>query len=142
VRHPISPLARIWSALIRNIAAANAALQDADKDWTLVDFEDVYGEKDLKIILGSYAEIPAGIRPLLQGHVIHWVLTQAAIWTKCEEPHCAVLLDVDSYFYFFSENAQVGCHQRPPPFGGCRTHGTDRGLSTYVIALSGLTLHL
>ena len=90
VRHPISPLARIWSALIRNTAATNAALQEADKDWTLVDFEDVYGEKDLKIILGSYAEIPAGIRPLLQGHIIHWVLTQAAIWTKCEEFTCAV----------------------------------------------------
>lgn len=40
------------------------------------------------------------------------------------------------YFYIFSENAQVGCDQRPPPFGGRRTHGTDRGLSIYVVGLS------
>jgi hypothetical protein len=85
VRHPISPLARIWSTLIRNTAAANAALLDAEKDWSSVDFEDVYTAKDLQLILDSYAEIPAGIRPLLQGHVIHRVMTQAAIWAKCEE---------------------------------------------------------
>jgi hypothetical protein len=91
VRHPISPLARIWSALIRNAAAANAVLQDAEKDWTLVDFEDVYGEKDMKIILDSYAEIPAGIRPLLQGRIIHWIMTQAAIWTKLKMLKGAVL---------------------------------------------------
>lgn len=85
MRHPISPLARIWSALIRNTAAANAVLLEADKDWSEVDFEDVYTAKDLQVILDSYAKIPAGIRPLLQGHIIHRVMTEAAIWTKREE---------------------------------------------------------
>ena len=85
VRHPISPLARIWSALIRNTAAANVVLLDAEKDWRHVDFEDVYPEKDVQIIMESYAEIPAGIRPLLQGRIIHSVMTQAAIWKKRED---------------------------------------------------------
>jgi len=82
VRHPISPLARIWSVLIRNTAVANAVLLDAEKDWRRVDFEDVYTAKDLQIIMDSYAEIPEGIRSLLLGRVMHRVMTQAAIWTK------------------------------------------------------------
>ncbi len=84
MRHPITPLARIWSALIRNTAAASAMLEDAEGDWRYVDFEDVYAEKDLEMTMGSYAEIPAGIRPLLQGRVMHQVMTQAAFWTKSE----------------------------------------------------------
>jgi len=82
VRHPISPLARIWSALIRNTAAANAVLLDADNDCAHVDFNDVYVGDDLQVITDSYAELPAGIRPLLLGRVMHRVMTQAAIWTK------------------------------------------------------------
>jgi len=82
VRHPISPLARIWSALIRNTAVANAVLLDAEKDWRRIDFEDVYAAKDLQMIMDSYAEIPAGIRSPLLGRVMHRVMTQAAIWTK------------------------------------------------------------
>jgi hypothetical protein len=85
VRHPITPLARIWSALIRNTAAANALLEDDEPDWTCSDFEEVYTEEDLQVIENSYAEIPAGIRPLLLGHVMHRVMTQAAFWTKREE---------------------------------------------------------
>lgn len=84
VRHPITPLARIWSALIRNSATANALLDDAEADWTCGDFEEVYTEEDIQIIKDGYAEIPAGIRPLLLGHVIHLVMTQAAFWTKSE----------------------------------------------------------
>ena len=84
MRHPITPLARIWSALIRNSATANALLDDAEADWTCGDFEEVYTEEDIQIIKDSYAEIPAGIRPLLLGHVIHLVMTQAAFWTKSE----------------------------------------------------------
>ena len=84
VRHPISPIARIWSAHIRNTAAANAVLLDAEKDWRRVDFEDVYAAKDLQMIMNSYAEIPAGIRHLLLGRVMHCAMTQAAIWTKRE----------------------------------------------------------
>jgi hypothetical protein len=85
VRHPISPLARIWSAHIRNSAAANSVLIDAENDWRRVDFEDVYATKDLQMMMNSYAEIPAGIRPLLLGRVMHCAMTQAAIWTKREE---------------------------------------------------------
>ena len=84
VRHPISPLARIWSALIRNTAAANAVLLDAENDRIHVDFEDVYVAEDLQTITDSYAEIPAGIRSQLLGPVMHRVMTQAAIWTKRE----------------------------------------------------------
>jgi hypothetical protein len=84
VRHPISPLARIWSAHIRNTASANAVLFDAEKDWRRVDFEVVYAAKDLQVIMNSYAEIPAGIRPLLLGRIMHCAMTQAAIWTKRE----------------------------------------------------------
>ena len=84
-RHPISPIARIWSAVIRNTAAANAALQDADTEWFRADFGEVYTEKDLQIIRESYAEIPAGVRPLLQGRVMHSVLVQAAFWKKRKE---------------------------------------------------------
>jgi hypothetical protein len=89
VRHPITPLARIWSALIRNTAAATALLEEAEPDWTCGDFEEVYTDEDLQVIKDSYAEIPAGIRPLLLGHVMHRVMTQAAFWTKREEfrPH-------------------------------------------------------
>ncbi|KAI0253838.1 hypothetical protein BJV78DRAFT_1388884 [Lactifluus subvellereus] len=86
VRHPISPLARIWSALIRNTATANAVLLDAENDRVHVDFSDVYVGEDLQVIMDSYAEIPAGIRPLLLGRVMHQVMTQAAIWTKRESP--------------------------------------------------------
>lgn len=86
VRHPISPLARIWSALIRNTAAANAVLLDAENDCMHVDFNDVYIGEDLQVIMDSYAEIPAGIRPLLLGRVMHRIMTQAAIWTKREPP--------------------------------------------------------
>ena len=84
VRHPITPLARIWSAQIRNTANANALLEDAEADWTCGDFEEVYTEEDLRVIKDSYAEIPAGIRPLLLGNVMHEVMMQAAFWTKCE----------------------------------------------------------
>ena len=89
MRHPITPLARIWSALIRNTAAANALLDEAETDWTCGDFEEVYTDEDLQVIKDSYAEIPAGIRPSLLGHVMHRAMTQAAFWTKCEEfcPH-------------------------------------------------------
>ena len=83
-RHPISPLARIWSAVIRNTAAANAALQDAEADWSRADLDDVYTEEDLQRIRESYAEIPAGVRPLLQGRMMHSVITQAAFWKKRE----------------------------------------------------------
>jgi len=82
VRHPISPLARIWSALNRNTAAANAVLLDTETGWRCVEFDDVYAAKDLQLIMDSYAEIPAGVRDLLLGRVIHWVRTEAAIWTK------------------------------------------------------------
>ena len=88
VRHPISPLARIWSAFIRNTAAANAVLLDAENDRIHVDFEDVYVGDDVQTITDSYAEIPAGIRSQLLGRVMHQVMTQAAIWTKCECPTC------------------------------------------------------
>jgi hypothetical protein len=84
VRHPISPLARIWSAFIRNTAAANAVLLDAENDRIHVDFEDVYVADDLQTITDSYAEIPEGIRSQLLGQVMHRVMTQAAIWTKRE----------------------------------------------------------
>jgi len=84
VRHPITPLARIWSVLIRNTAAATALLEEAEPDWTCSDFEEVYTEEDLQVIKDSYAEIPAGIRPLLLGDVMHRVMTQAAFWTKRE----------------------------------------------------------
>jgi len=84
VRHPISPLARIWSALIRNTAVANAVLLGAEKDRRRIDFEDVYAAKDLQMIMDSYAEIPVGIRSPLLGRVMHGVMTQAAIWTKRE----------------------------------------------------------
>lgn len=87
VRHPISPLARIWSTLIHNTATANAALQDAEKDWGCVEFEGVYTAKDLQMVMDSYAEIPEGIRPLLLGRVVHWVMRQAAIWTKRNESY-------------------------------------------------------
>ncbi|KAI0303494.1 hypothetical protein B0F90DRAFT_1711462 [Multifurca ochricompacta] len=85
VRHPISPLARIWSALIRNTAAANAVLLDAENDRIRVDFEDVYAAEDLRAITNSYTEIPAGVRSLLLGCVMHQVMTQAVIWTKLKE---------------------------------------------------------
>ena len=86
VRHPISPLARIWSALIRNTAAANAVLLDAENDnhRIQVDFEDVYVADDLQTITDSYTEIPEGIRSQLLGQVMHRVMTEAAIWTKRE----------------------------------------------------------
>jgi hypothetical protein len=71
--------------VIRNTAAANAALQDAEADWSRADLDDVYTEKDLQIIRESYAEIPAGVRPLLQGRMMHSVITQAAFWKKREE---------------------------------------------------------
>jgi hypothetical protein len=87
VRHPITPLARIWSALIRNSAIANALLEDAEANWTCGDFEEVYAEEDVRVIKDSYAEIPAGIRPLLLGNVMHQIMTQAAFWTKCGELH-------------------------------------------------------
>jgi hypothetical protein len=92
VRHPITPLARIWSALIRNTATSNALLNNAEADWTCGDFEEVYAEEDLRVIKDSYAEIPAGIRQLILGHVMHQVMTQAAFWTKCEEFHPLVRL--------------------------------------------------
>jgi hypothetical protein len=53
VRHPISPLARIWSALNRNAAAANAVLLDTETGWRCVEFEDVYAAKDLQLIMDS-----------------------------------------------------------------------------------------
>lgn len=84
VRHPISPLARIWSAIIRNTAAANAVLLDAENDLIHVDFEDVYVAGDLQTITDSYTEIPEGIRSQLLGQVMHRVMTEAAIWTKRE----------------------------------------------------------
>lgn len=92
VRHPITPLARIWSTLIRNTATGNALLEDAAKSWTPGDFEEVYAEEDVQLIKDSYAEIPAGIRPLLLGHIIHFVMKQAALWTKSEVFHPPVRL--------------------------------------------------
>ena len=71
--------------MIRNTAAANAALRDADTEWFRADFGDVYTEKDLQTIRESYAEIPAGVRQLLQGRIMHSVLAQAVFWRKREE---------------------------------------------------------
>lgn len=86
VRHPISPLARMWSTLIRIIAAANAVLDVPESDWMSVDIEAAFAEKDLKFIMDAYTEIPSGIRHLLQGRVVRWVWTRAALWSKCEHP--------------------------------------------------------
>ncbi|KAF8267829.1 hypothetical protein EI94DRAFT_1729349 [Lactarius quietus] len=104
VRHPISPLARIWSALIRNTAAANAVLQDAENDRMHVDFEDVYVADDLQTITDSYAEIPAGIRSQLLGTVMHRVMTQAAIWTKLK----ALSATVSSVFRLLTLLVEAG----------------------------------
>lgn len=104
VRHPISPLARIWSALIRNTAAANAVLLDAENDRIHVDFEDVYVSEDLQTITDSYAEIPAGIRSQLLGQVMHRVMTQAAIWTKLK----ALSATVSSVFRLLTLLVEVG----------------------------------
>lgn len=82
VRHPISPLARIWSVIIRNAAAASAVLLGAENNRMHVDLEDVYAAGDLQTITDSYAEIPEGIRSHLLGQVMHRVMTEAAIWTK------------------------------------------------------------
>jgi len=90
VRHPITPLARIWSAQIRNTAAANALIEDTEPGWRCGDFEEVYAEEDLQIIKDSYGEIPAGIRSLLLGHVMYQVMTEAAFWTKLKELRAAV----------------------------------------------------
>jgi hypothetical protein len=94
VRHPISPLARIWSALIRNTAAADAVLLEAENDRVHPEFSNVYMGEDLQVIMDSYAEIPAGIRPLLLGRVMHCVMTQAAIWTKSESSETATSVPV------------------------------------------------
>jgi hypothetical protein len=107
VRHPISPLARIWSAYIRNTATANAVLLDAEKDWRRVDFEAVYAARDLQVIMNSYAEIPAGVRHLLLGRVMHYTMTQAAIWTK-RQSSSASWFDFDvppplTHIYYFSQ---------------------------------------
>jgi hypothetical protein len=131
VRHPISPLARIWSAHIRITAAANAALLDAEKDWRRVDFEVVYAARDLQVIMNSYAEIPAGIRPLLLGRVMHCIMTQAAIWTKCEQlPPASLAGSVPPstrvYIGFTSESSQSDRLERFPPFDvACWGRGTD-----------------
>ncbi|KAI0283263.1 hypothetical protein BC826DRAFT_973785 [Russula brevipes] len=73
VRHPISPLARI---------CRQCRTLDTETGWRCVEFDDVYAAKDLQLIMDSYAEIPAGVRDLLLGRVMHWVRTEAAIWTK------------------------------------------------------------
>ncbi|KAH9038976.1 hypothetical protein EDB85DRAFT_1931484 [Lactarius pseudohatsudake] len=104
VRHPISPLARIWSAFIRNTAAANAVLLDAENDRIHVDFEDVYVAEDLQTITDSYAEIPAGIRSQLLGRVMHRVMTQAAIWTKLK----ALSATVSSVFRLLTLLVEAG----------------------------------
>lgn len=49
-----------------------------------VDLEVAFAEKDLKLIMDAYMEIPSGIRHLLQGRVVRWVWTRAALWSKCE----------------------------------------------------------
>jgi hypothetical protein len=105
VRHPISPLARIWSTLVHNTAAANTVLADAaERDWTCVDFEDVYAPRDLQVITNSYFEIPAGVRPLLLVRVMYYAMTQAAIWTKREQVITpgggGIVSDRVSYFFF------------------------------------------
>ena len=83
--------------MIRNAAAANALIYKAE-NWRLGygnseeeyseegcgNFEEVYSEEALKAIMANYAEIPAGIRPLLLGHVMHQIMMQAAFWSKCE----------------------------------------------------------
>lgn len=130
VRHPISPLARIWSAIIRNTAAANAVLADAERDWTRVDFENVYAARDLQVITNSYFEIPAGVRPLLLVRVMYYAMTQAAIWTKREQvtPGPRIVSDRVSYFSFTSESTQSDPLERLPPFDPARRRrGTDRG---------------
>lgn len=104
VRHPISPLARIWSALIRNTAAANAVLLDAENDRIHVDFEDVYVADDVQTITDSYAKIPAGIRSQLLGRVMHQVMTQAAIWTKLK----ALSATVSSVFRLLTLLVEAG----------------------------------
>jgi hypothetical protein len=87
VRHPITPLARIWSVLIRNTAAVNALIEGFEPERRCGDFEEVYAEEDVQVIMENYALIPAGIRSLLLGHVMYQVMTQAAFWTKREEFH-------------------------------------------------------
>ena len=84
VRQPLSPLAHIWSAVIRNTAAANIALQDSVADWRFANLDLVYAEKDLQIIRENNDKIPAGALPLMQGHIMHSVMMQAAFWKKCE----------------------------------------------------------
>jgi hypothetical protein len=132
VRHPISPLARIWSALIRNTAAADTVLHEAENDHVHVEFNDVYTGDDLQVIMDSYAEIPAGIRSLLLGRVMHRVMTQAAIWTKRESPLSARWNVVSRYLTFsiYSEGTQRDRLKCPSSLDSApRNWGTTRGLS-------------
>jgi hypothetical protein len=82
VRHPITPLAHIWSMFIRNTAVANAVIDTSKPECGCGDFKDVYPKENLEVIKDNYAEIPAGIRPLLLGDVMHQIMKQAAFWSK------------------------------------------------------------
>jgi hypothetical protein len=73
-------------------------LADAERDWMYVDFEDVYMARDLGVIMNSYFEIPAGIRPLLLIYVMYYAMTEAAIWMKCEQ---VITLGLGSYLTMF-----------------------------------------
>jgi hypothetical protein len=143
VRHPISPLARIWSALIRNTAAADTVLHEAENDRVHVEFNDVYTGDDLQVIMDSYAEIPAGIRSLLLGRVMHRVMTQAAIWTKRESPRSACGNAVSRYLTIpYSEGTQRDCLKCPSSLDFApRNWGTTRGLSSPRPGLNNNSLY-
>ncbi|KAI0059035.1 hypothetical protein BV25DRAFT_1829340 [Artomyces pyxidatus] len=78
IRHPLSPLARLWSCLIRNTANANALLADCDGCQP----ESVFSLPDFEAMKASYDGLPEGVRHLLLGRVMRHIILRAATWFK------------------------------------------------------------
>ncbi|KAI0040758.1 hypothetical protein FA95DRAFT_1646887 [Auriscalpium vulgare] len=79
IRHPLSPLARLWSCFIRNTANANACVgEDLADDY----LRSVFPVSDYCLMKDSYNEIPAGVRDMLLGRVMRHILLRSAMWFR------------------------------------------------------------
>ncbi|KAI0047063.1 hypothetical protein FA95DRAFT_1559499 [Auriscalpium vulgare] len=91
IRHPLSPLARLWSCFIRNTANANACVaEDLEDD----DLPGVFPGSDYRLMKESYNEIPAGVRDLLLGRVMRHIVLRSALWFKLN----AMSLSINNIF--------------------------------------------
>ncbi|THH07327.1 hypothetical protein EW146_g9356 [Bondarzewia mesenterica] len=80
VRRPLSPITRLWTCMLKNIAGENAYVQFLD--WA--PHGDIYCTDSLDVVRKEYDAIPAGVRYLLLERVMRHAVVKHALWLRLD----------------------------------------------------------